>query len=51
MAAVAEGVGMRAVARVLEADANPVRRWLVEAAEPLHAVSRHWLPEVHVAPV
>jgi IS1 family transposase len=48
MAALAEGLGIRAVARVFEADANTVLGWLVEAAEHLQAFSRHFLHDVHV---
>jgi len=51
IAALAEGLGMRAVARVFEADANTVLGWLVEAAEHLQAFSRHLLHDVHVAQV
>jgi transposase-like protein len=40
MAALAEGLGIRAVARVCEVDPNTVLRWLVEAAEHLEAFSR-----------
>jgi transposase-like protein len=48
MAALAEGLGIRGVARVFEADANTVLDWLVEAAEHLQAFSRHFLHDVHV---
>ena len=48
MAALAEGLGIRAVARVFEADANTVLGWLVEAAEHLQVFSRHFLHDVHV---
>jgi hypothetical protein len=44
----AEGLGIRAVARVFEADANTVLGWLVEAAEHLQAFSRHFLHDGHV---
>jgi IS1 family transposase/transposase-like protein len=51
LAALAEGVGIRAVARVFEADANTVLGWLVEAAEHLQAFSRHFLHDVYVSQV
>jgi hypothetical protein len=35
----AEGLGIRAVARVFEVDPNSVLQWLVEAAEQLQAFS------------
>jgi IS1 family transposase len=44
----AEGPGIRTVARVFEADPNTVRVWLVEAADHLEAFSRHFLYDVHV---
>ena len=50
LAALAEGLGMRAVARVCAVDPNTVVRWLVEAAEPLEAVARYLLHEVHAEP-
>jgi len=46
--ALAEGLGIRAVARVFETDPNTVLRWLVEAAEHLEAFSRYLLREVYV---
>jgi transposase-like protein len=46
--ALAEGLGIRAVARVFEADANTVLGWLMEAAEHPQAFSRHFLHDVHV---
>lgn len=48
MGALAEGLGIRAVARVFEVDPNTVLVWLVEAAEHLEAFSRHFLHGVHV---
>jgi IS1 family transposase/transposase-like protein len=51
IAALAEGLGIRAVARVFESDPNTVLRWLVEAAEHLEAFSRHFLQEVDVEQV
>ncbi len=49
--AVAEGLGIRAVARVFETDPTPVLRWLVEAAEHLEAFSRYHLRDLHVEQV
>jgi IS1 family transposase len=48
IAALAEGLGIRAVARVFEVDPNTVLLWLVEAADHLEAFSRHFLYDVHV---
>jgi hypothetical protein len=44
----AEGLGIRAVARIFEVDPNTVLVWLVEAADHLEALSRHFLSDVHV---
>jgi IS1 family transposase/transposase-like protein len=46
--ALAEGLGIRAVARVFEVDANTVLAWLVEAAEHLQAFSQYLLHDVRV---
>jgi IS1 family transposase len=51
MAALAEGLGIRAVARVFEVDPNTVLGWLVEAAEHLEAFSRYFLHAVGVEQV
>jgi IS1 family transposase len=48
LACVAEGLGMRATARVFEVDPNTVLRWLVEAAEQLTAFSAYFRCEIHV---
>jgi transposase-like protein/IS1 family transposase len=48
VACLAEGLGIRATARVFEVDANTVLHWLGEAAEQLRAFSRTFLCEVHV---
>ena len=48
IAALAEGLGIRAVARVFEVDPNTVLVWLVEAADHLEAFSRHFLSDVYV---
>ena len=49
--ALAEGLGIRAVARVFEVDPNTVLAWLVEAAEHLQAFSQHFLHHVRVTQV
>jgi IS1 family transposase len=51
IAALAEGLGIRAVARVFEVDPNTVLAWLVEAAPHLQAFSRHFLHDVQVTQV
>jgi len=51
LAALAEGLGIRAVARVFEVDPNTVLTWLGEAAEHLEAFSRYGLQDVHVEQV
>ena len=48
LACLAEGLGIRATARVFEVDPNTVLGWLVEAAEQLKAFSHYFLCEVHV---
>ena len=50
LACLAEGLGIRATARVFEVDANTVLHWLVEAAEQLRAFSAYFLCDVHVQP-
>src|SRR2546427_9144042 len=47
-ACLAEGLGIRATARVFEVAPNTVLQWLVEAAEQLQAFSAAFLCEVHV---
>jgi IS1 family transposase/transposase-like protein len=49
--ALAEGLGIRAVARVFETDPNTVLSWLVEAAEHLEAFCRYHLHDLHVEQV
>jgi len=44
----AEGLGIRATARVFEVDPNTVLQWLVEAAEQLHAFSASFLCGLHL---
>ena len=44
----AEGLGIRATARVFEVDANTVWQWLVEAAEPLRTFSASFLCDLHL---
>jgi IS1 family transposase len=51
IAALAEGLGIRAVARGFETDPPTVLGWLVEAAEHLEAFSRHFLRDLHVEQV
>jgi IS1 family transposase/transposase-like protein len=51
IAALAEGLGIRAVARVFETDPNTVLGWLVEAADHLEAFSRHFLHDLDVEQV
>ena len=48
LACLAEGLGIRATARVFEVDPNTVLQWLVEAAEQLQAFGAHLLCDVHV---
>jgi IS1 family transposase/transposase-like protein len=48
LACLAEGLGIRATARVFEVDANTVLQWLVEAAEQLRAFSHYVLCDLHV---
>jgi transposase-like protein len=47
LACLAEGLGIRATARVFEVAPNTVLQWLVEAAEQLRAFSRYFLCDVH----
>jgi hypothetical protein len=49
--ALAEGLGIRAVARVFEVDPNTVLQWLVEAADQLQAFSRYFLHDLKVTQV
>src|SRR6266403_3940215 len=51
VAALAEGLGIRAVARVFEVDPNTVRQWLVEVADHATAFSRYFLHDVRVTQV
>jgi hypothetical protein len=48
LACLAEGLGIRATARVFEVDPNPVLHGLGEAAEQRHAFSAYFLCDVHV---
>jgi IS1 family transposase len=50
-AALAEGLGIRTVARVFEVDPNTVLGWLVEAADHLEAFSHHFLRDLVVGQV
>jgi hypothetical protein len=49
--ALAEGLGIRAVARVFEVDPNTVLAWLVEVADHAAAFSRYFLYDVRVTQV
>jgi hypothetical protein len=49
--ALAQGLGIRAVARVFEVDPNTVLQWLVAAADHLKAFSQYFLHDVHVTQV
>jgi hypothetical protein len=51
LACLAEGLGLRATARVFEVDPKTVLHWLAEAAEHLRAFSSYFLCEVHVQQV
>jgi hypothetical protein len=51
IAALAEGLGLRAVARVFEVDPNTVLGWLVEPADHLEAFSHHFLHDLDVEQV
>ena len=48
LAGLAEGLGIRATARVFEVDPNTVLHWLVEAAEQLRAFSASFLCHLHL---
>ena len=48
LACLAEGLGMRATARVFEVAPHTVLQWLVEAAEQLRAFSASFLCNLHV---
>ena len=51
VSALAEGLGLRAVARVFEVDPNTVLQWLVEAADHLNVCSQYFLHDVRVTQV
>src|SRR5262245_537951 len=48
IACLAEGLGIRGTARVVEVDPNTVLQWLVEAAEQLRAFVQHFLHDIRV---
>jgi len=48
LACLAEGLGIRATARVFEVAPNTVLQWLTEAAEQLRAFSAYFLCDLHV---
>ncbi len=51
LACLAEGLGIRATARVFEVEANTVLHWLIEAAEHLRAFSASFLCDVGIAQI
>jgi IS1 family transposase/transposase-like protein len=51
VAALAQGLGIRAVARVFEVDPNTVLAWLIEAVDHLEAFSHSLLHDVQVSQV
>ena len=51
VAALAEGLGIRAVARVFAVDPNTVLQWLVEAADQAAACSQYFLRDIRVSQV
>jgi hypothetical protein len=48
VACLAEGLGIRATARVFEVAPNTVLQWLIEAAEQLRAFSAYFLCALHL---
>jgi hypothetical protein len=48
LACMAQGLGIRATARVFEVEANTVLHWLVEAAEQLRAFCAYFLCDLHL---
>ena len=48
LACLAEGLGIRATARVFEVDPNTVLQWLGEAVDQLQAFAHYFLCEIHV---
>jgi transposase-like protein len=48
MASLAEGLGIRATARVFQVDPNTVLAWLIEAADHLEAFSQARLHDVQI---
>jgi len=48
LACLAEGLGIRATARVFEVAPKTVLQWLGEAAEQLHAFSAYFLCDLHL---
>jgi IS1 family transposase len=48
VACLAEGLGIRATARVFEVNADTVLHWLVESAEQLRAFSAYFLCDLHL---
>jgi transposase-like protein len=51
IAALAEGLGLRVVARVFEVEPNTVLSWLIEAADHAEALSRYLLHDLNIEQV
>ena len=51
IACLAEGTGIRAVARIFEVDPNTVLAWLIEAAEQMEALSGYLLHDLQISQV
>jgi hypothetical protein len=51
VASLAEGLGIRAVARAFEVDPNTVLHWLIEAADHVAAFSQYFLHDIRVTQV
>ena len=49
--ALAEGLGLRATARVFDVDPNTVETWLCQAAKHMEAVSRYPIHDLHLTQV
>jgi hypothetical protein len=48
LACLAEGLGIRATARVFEVAPNTMLHWLTQAADQLHAFSAYFLCDLHL---
>lgn len=51
LTALAEGMGIRKVARVFRVDPNTVLTWLIQASRHIEAVSRYMLHDLHLSQV